>query len=85
MELNPDQYANIMSGLATLVAGQEGTNEHLRILNGKVATQEGKINALMLWRANIEGFTGAISVGWGLIISLVSGCAATLAYWLFHR
>ncbi len=74
-----------MTTLATLVAGQDGTNEHLRILNSKVATHEQSLNILLLWKAEAKGFLGAINVGWTLIISLISGAGVSLFYWLTHR
>lgn len=86
--MNPDQYTNIMTALATLVVGQEGTNEHLRILNGKVAAHEDKLTTLMLWKAQAKGFGQAIGVGWGFMGTLLSGGGVVLLsffYWLMHR
>lgn len=65
---------------ATLIAGQNATNEHLRILNGKVATQELNISTLLLWKARVEGFTGAVNLGWTTVITLLSGAGLTLWY-----
>lgn len=65
---------------ATLIAGQSATNEHLRILNGKVATQELNISTILLWKARIEGFTGAVNLGWTTVLTLLSGTGLTLWY-----
>lgn len=67
---------------ATLIAGQNATNEHLRILNGKVATQEGNISTLLLWKARVEGFTGAVNLGWTTVLTLLSGTGLTIWYLL---
>lgn len=70
---------------ATLIAGQGATNEHLRLLNGKVATQEGNISTLLLWKARVEGFTGAVNLGWTTVIALLSGTGLTLWYIITKR
>lgn len=70
---------------ATLIAGQNATNEHLRVLNGKVATQEGNITVLLLWRARLEGFTGAVNLGWTTILTLLSGTGLTIWYLLTRK
>jgi hypothetical protein len=80
-----NQYVNIMTTLATLVAGQSATNQHLTILNGKVAKHEESLNILLIWKAEAKGFLGAINIGWTLIISLISGAGISLFYWLTHR
>lgn len=67
---------------AMLIAGQNATNEHLRILNGKVATQEGNISTLLLWKARVEGFTGAVNLGWTTVLALLSGTGLTIWYLL---
>lgn len=67
---------------ATLIAGQTATNEHLRILNGKVATQELNISTLLLWKARVEGFTGAVNLGWTTVLALLSGTGLTIWYLL---
>lgn len=85
MELNTDQYTTIMTTLTMLVEGNKGINEHLKTLNGKVAKHEEGINTLMLWKARASGIGDVVSVGWGLGVSLVAGCAATIFYWLTHR
>lgn len=85
IDMNSDQYTSIMTTLATLVAGQAGTNEHLRLLNGKVAKHEESINTMLLWKAEAKGFLGAINIGWTLVISLISGTAATFIYWITHH
>ena len=38
------KHTEIMVKLGELVAGQTATNQHLTQLNGKVATQEGRLN-----------------------------------------
>lgn len=86
--MNPDQYTTIMTTLATLVAGQEGTNEHLRILNGKVVKHEESLNTLLLWKAQAKGFGQAIGIGWGFVGVLLSGGGVVLIsffYWLTHH
>lgn len=70
---------------ATLIAGQNATNEHLRILNGKVATQELNISTLLLWKARVEGFTGAVNLGWTTVLALLSGTGLTLWYLITRR
>lgn len=75
----------IQIGQATLIAGQSATNEHLRILNGKVATQELNISTLLLWKARLEGFTGAVNLGWSTVIALLSGTGLTLWYIITKR
>lgn len=65
---------------ATIVVGQNSINEHLRILNGKVATQEGNLNTLLLWKARVEGFTGAVNLGWTTVLTLLSGTGLTIWY-----
>lgn len=70
---------------ATLIAGQNATNEHLRVLNGKVATQEGNITMLLLWRARLEGFTGAVNLGWTTILTLLSGTGLTIWYLITRK
>lgn len=84
-----DQVDNITAVLteiqvsqATLIAGQSATNEHLRILNGKVATQEANISTLLLWKARVEGFTGAVNLGWTTVLALLSGTGLTIWYLL---
>lgn len=85
MELNPDQYANIMATLATLTQGIGGINDHLERLNSKVATHEGELNTIMLWKAQALGFGQAIGIGWSILISLISGLGGGIIYWLLHR
>lgn len=87
-----DQVAQVTAVLtqiqvsqATLIAGQSATNEHLRILNGKVATQELNISTLLLWKARVEGFTGAVNLGWTTILALLSGTGLTLWYIITRR
>lgn len=87
-----DQVAQITAILtevqvsqATLIAGQNATNEHLRILNGKVAAQELNISTLLLWKARVEGFTGAVNLGWTTVLALLSGTGITLWYLLTRR
>lgn len=70
---------------ATLIAGQSATNEHLRILNGKVATQELNISTLLLWKARLEGFTGAVNLGWTTILTLFSGTALAIWYLITRK
>lgn len=71
--MNSEQYNAITNTLATLVAGQDATNEHLRILNGKVAKHEESLTTLLLWKAEAKGFLGAINMGWAVFISAISG------------
>lgn len=91
MEVNFEQIDKITAILtevqvsqATLISGQIATNDHLARLNSKVATQEGQINTLMLWKARLEGFTGAINLGWTTVLTLLSGTGLTI-YYLFIR
>ena len=83
--MSPEDRDKIMTSLTTLMVGQDATNEHLRILNGKVATQEGNINTLMLWKARAEGFTGAINIGWTLVLALVSGAVLLIGDFLIRK
>jgi hypothetical protein len=86
MELKPDQYTNIMTTLATLVAGQNATNEHLVLLNGKVASHEKELTSLRLWRAEAKGFAGAISVGWTTFVAVfTSAISGIVIYWLTKK
>lgn len=85
--METDQVAKITEILtelqisqATIIAGQNATNEHLRILNGKVAAQEGSIGILLLWKARVEGFTGAVNLGWTTVLTLLSGTGLTIWY-----
>lgn len=83
--MNPDQYNAITTTLATLVASGEGINEHLRLLNGKVAKHEETINTIIIWKAKAEGFGSAINVGWTTIITLVGGAFAIFVYWTTRK
>ena len=83
--MSPEDRDKIMTSLTTLMVGQDATNEHLRILNGKVATQEGNINTLMLWKARAEGFTGAINIGWTLILTILSGAVLLIGDFLIRK
>lgn len=85
IEMKPEQFAAIMSNLATLNEGVIGINTHLTNLNSKVATQEGNINSILLWKARVEGFGNAVNLGWSTIIALLSGTGLTLLYWITHR
>jgi hypothetical protein len=85
MDVFMGQYTQIMTTLATLVAGQNNTNKHLEILNGKVAAHEEKLTTLMLWRAEAKGFVGAIGVGWTTLITLFSGAAGAIIIWLVKK
>lgn len=80
-----EQFLNITTTLATLVAGQKETNAHLTTLNGQVAKHEGSLTDLLLWKAEAKGFLGAINVGWTIIISLISGAGISFFYWVTHR
>lgn len=77
-----EHYTNIMTTLATLIAGQSETNKHLSILNGKVADHQKELTTLMLWKAEGKGFIGAINIGWTTLITLLSGVAA---YFIFRK
>jgi len=70
-----NQYVNIMTTLATLVAGQSATNQHLTILNGKIAKHEESLTKIALWRAELRGMAIPFKLLWGAIISLIAGCA----------
>lgn len=80
-----DNYINIMTTLATLIAGQNATNSHLLILNGKVAAHEKELTVLMLWKAELRGAGAAISVGWSVLLVLLSGAGVSIFYWLFNK
>ncbi len=79
------QYTNIMTTLATLVAGQNNTNAHLSLLNGKVAEHARELTTIMLWKAEAKGFAGAINVGWTTLITLFSGTAGAIIYSLWKH
>lgn len=79
------KFTEILVNITVLQKTQEGTNEHLRILNGKVAAHEASLTTLMLWKAEAKGFGGAVSIGWSTVISLISGGAVALFYWTTHR
>ena len=83
--MNPEDTQRLWNSLQALQFGQDATNEHLKILNGKVATQEGQINTLTLWKARAEGFTGAINIGWTLILTILSGAVLLLGDFLIRK
>jgi len=85
VQVDEDQHGEIMVQLAELVQGVRFINEHLARLNSKVATHEGNINMLMLWKSEAKGFANAIGMGWSLVISLISGSIVSIFYWLTHR
>lgn len=85
VEILNNKFAEILINIAVLQNTQEGTNEHLRILNGKVAKHEESLTTLMLWKAEAKGFVGAISVGWTTAITLLSGAAGAILIWLLKR
>lgn len=84
--MNPEQYNAITNTLATLVAGNEGINEHLRILNGKVAKHEEGLNMVLLWKAKTEGFVGGVKgtvgIGWVTVTTIVGGAFALFTYYI---
>lgn len=84
-----DQYNSIASSLsilsitqATLVEKITAIEVHLTQLNSKVATQEANMNTMLLWKARIEGFSGAINMGWSTVLALLSGTGITIWYLL---
>lgn len=85
IDMKPEQFTAIMSNLATLNEGVIGINAHLTQLNSKVATQEANMNTVLLWKARLEGFTGAVNLGWSTVIALLSGTGLTIWYWIIHR
>lgn len=85
IDMKPEQFAAIMSNLATLNEGVLGINAHLTQLNSKVATQEANMNTVLLWKARLEGFSGAINLGWSTLVALLSGTGLTIWYWVTHR
>ncbi len=78
-------FTTIMVKLTQLETQAISTNDHLARLNSKVATQEGELTILKLWKARLEGFNGAINVGWTTLISLLSGGLVALLYWIFRK
>lgn len=85
IDMKPEQFAAIMSNLATLNEGVVGIQTHLATLNSKVATQEGNINTLMLWKAQADGFSKAVGLGWSTILALLSGTGLTIWYLISHK
>jgi len=78
--MSPEDTQRLWNSLQTLqtqqeltLSNQQATNDHLARLNSKVATHEDLINNLLLWKARIEGFTGAINMGWAVFVSAISG------------
>lgn len=78
-------FTAIMVAIKELQVQGVATNDHLARLNSKVATQEGQINTLMLWKATISGFNGAVSMGWTTLVSLLSGGLVAVLYWVFRK
>lgn len=85
INMTPEQYATIVGNLSSLNTGIADINTHLERLNSKVATQEANMNTVLLWKARLEGFGGALNIGWGIIVALISGAGTTLAYWILKK
>jgi hypothetical protein len=77
--------AELMLTLTKLVIGQDHTNEHLRMLNGKVADHEKALTAIALWRAEAKGYVGAINIGWTTLITIFSGIGGAIIFALYKR
>lgn len=74
-------HVEIMTSLAAIKQELVGVNEHLGILNGKVATQEGKIGAMQIRDARADGKregSKTIIIGlWVIASTILSACGAT--------
>lgn len=78
-------YTSIMTTLATLVAGQNTTNEHFARINGSVAEQQKDISMLKLWRAELKGVGTAFNMFGGAVWSVVLLVIGATVYWLFKH
>lgn len=75
----------LIVGQTKLAAGQANTNEHLVRLNGSVAEHEKKLNTVLLWKAEVRGFTGAVSTGWTSVLALLGGVAGSAILLFFKK
>ena len=61
MTVNNEQYTNIMVAIAEVKTRQEGTNHHLKTLNGKVADNIKTINGLQKAESDMANSLSALT------------------------
>lgn len=60
MNLEQEQHTQIMVALGKLETGMIGINQHLAQLNGKIATQEGRLNHMDVEDGKLQGVIEAL-------------------------
>ena len=81
-----EKFTEVLVNIKGLQVTQEDTNEHLRILNGKVAKHKESLTTLMLWKAEARGFGIAVNAGWVSVWAVVGALLSGLGvYWLYKK